>query len=474
MADFYHSVTLDSSRCKGCINCIKRCPTEAIRVRNGKAHIISERCIDCGECIRVCPHHAKRAVYDPLESIGRFSWKVALPAPALYGQFSGDAAIDKVLTALKRIGFDDVFEVSAAAEFVSECTRRLMATGRLPHPVISSACPAVTRLIRVRFPNLCRNVLPVLAPVEVAAQMAREAAHKKTGLPAEQVGVFFLSPCPAKVTYARTPIGTETSAISGVLSIGEIYPKIAGLVKHMTDPEQLCQSGVIGVGWAGSGGEASALLDGKYLAADGIENVIQVLEEVEDEKLGEVDFIELNACSGGCVGGALTVENPYVAKARIQQLRKYLPVSLNHVKGEVPASVMWTVPLEYLPVLKLDDDVSAAMKKMMRIDALLEEMPGLDCGSCGAPSCRALCEDVVRGMADSGDCIFKLRERINKLVDELSTLEGYLPPPFRKPEEETSETVASGADASGTGTPGSNPAEGALKEKTDEERRKRE
>lgn len=67
MDKFYHSVRLDAELCKGCINCIKRCPTEAIRVRGGKARINSKFCIDCGECIRVCPHHAKHAVYDKLD-----------------------------------------------------------------------------------------------------------------------------------------------------------------------------------------------------------------------------------------------------------------------------------------------------------------------------------------------------------------------------------------------------------------------
>ena len=52
MDRFFHSVTLDKDKCLGCTNCIKRCPTEAIRVREGKAQIISERCIDCGECQR--------------------------------------------------------------------------------------------------------------------------------------------------------------------------------------------------------------------------------------------------------------------------------------------------------------------------------------------------------------------------------------------------------------------------------------
>jgi iron only hydrogenase large subunit-like protein len=442
MSEFYHSVTLISSRCKGCINCIKRCPTEAIRVRNGKAHIITERCIDCGECIRVCPHHAKKAVFDTLDKLKSFKYSVALPAPALYGQFNNLDNIDKVLTALKSIGFDDVFEVSRAAEIISQWTRRLMAEGQLATPVISSACPAVTRLIRVRFPNLCRNVLPLQAPVELAARMARQEAVQRTGLSPAEIGVFFISPCPAKVTYASMPLGIAKSALDGVLAISDIYPGIVGIIKHMENPEPLSKSGIIGVGWAGSGGEAAALLSEKYLAADGIENVIKVLEEIEDEKLSEIDFIELNACSGGCVGGVLTVENPYVARARIQRLRKYLPISLNHVDGEVPANVMWTVPLEYMPVMKLDDDVGAAMKKMMEIETLAEGMPGLDCGSCGAPSCHAFSEDVVRGMAEKGDCIFVLRERINKLVNELSALEDYVPPPFRKAEE--SETTEGG------------------------------
>ena len=84
---------------------------------------------------------------------------------------------------------------------------------------------------------------------------------------------------------------------------------------HLDRTEPLQGSGVIGVSWASSGGESAALLNDKYLAADGVENVIRVLEELEDEHIRELEFIELNACSGGCVGGVLTVEKP-VCRAR--------------------------------------------------------------------------------------------------------------------------------------------------------------
>ncbi|MEG0115633.1 MAG: [Fe-Fe] hydrogenase large subunit C-terminal domain-containing protein, partial [Hydrogenoanaerobacterium sp.] len=202
---FFHSVTLDKDACHGCINCIKRCPTEAIRVRDGKAKILSDRCIDCGECIRVCPHHAKKAVFDSLDVIKNYKYKIALPAPALYGQFNNLDDIDIVLGALLKLGFDDVFEVAKAAEMVSDATRTLMAEGQLQRPVISSACPVVTRLIRVRFPDLLLNVLPLVAPAEIAARMAKKHAVEDLGYKPEDVGAFFISPCPAKVTAAKMP-----------------------------------------------------------------------------------------------------------------------------------------------------------------------------------------------------------------------------------------------------------------------------
>ena len=427
MDRFFHSVTLDSSKCMGCTNCIKRCPTEAIRVREGKACIISERCIDCGECIRVCPHHAKRAQYDHLEVLDRFRYKIALPAPTLYGQFNHLDDIDIVLTGLKQMGFDMVFEVSRAAELVSEATRRMMKEGALKKPVISSACPAVVRLIRVRFPDLCDHVLPLASPMECAARLAKEEAARLTGLPREEIGAFFLTPCPAKVTDVRVPLDFESSQVDGAIAISEIFPKLTEKMEHLEQVEPLQGSGVIGVSWASSGGESAALLNDKYLAADGVENVIRVLEELEDERIRELDFIELNACAGGCVGGVLCVENAYVAKARLQRLRRYLPVSRNHLPGDVPQGMRWEKSLEFAPVLKLSDDMEEALQMMSDIDRICGEFPGLDCGSCGAPSCRALAEDVVRGEARKSDCIFVLREEIRSMANVLESIGGFIP-----------------------------------------------
>ena len=434
--EFFHSVTLDKEKCKGCINCIKRCPTEAIRVRNKKAYIIPERCIDCGECIRVCPHHAKKPTCDSLDILEQFKYTIALPAPALYGQFNNMDDIDIVLRALIDFGFDEVYEVAKAAELVSAATRKLMREGNLPRPVISSACPAVTRLIRVRFPNLIDHVLPLNAPVELAARLSKEAAHEKTGIPMKDIGAIFISPCAAKVTASKMPLGTEKSEVSGVVSINDIYPKLLSIMHlPVQEDESLVQSGKIGVAWGTSSGEAAGLLNDSYLAADGIENVIRVLDDLEDERFNNLEFIELNACSGGCVGGVLTVENPYIAKAKLKRIVKYLPVSMNHI-DKVPDEAVWDSKLEYAPVLTLDSDMHKAFEKMNELEQIESELPGLDCGSCGAPSCRALAEDVVRGVASPDDCIFKYKESIENLIRDIHKIEASIPPPFRTEEDE--------------------------------------
>ena len=149
--DYRHSVSLDLDKCKGCTHCLRRCPTEAIRIRDGHAVINAIQCIDCGECIRVCPYKAKRAICDSLEDLDRSKYLIALPAPSLFGQFINVTDVDYVLQGLLDMGFNDVFEVSRCAEIITEYTRRYMKRKDIPRPAISSACPVVVRLITIRF-----------------------------------------------------------------------------------------------------------------------------------------------------------------------------------------------------------------------------------------------------------------------------------------------------------------------------------
>ncbi len=421
---FTNSVQLDKDKCMGCINCIKRCPTQAIRVRGGKAAIIKEFCIDCGECIRICPHHAKLASYDPLSVLDNYEYTVALPAPSLYAQFNNLDDINIVLRALLKMGFDAVYEVSAAAELVSELSRKYISENMDKRPFISSACPSVVRLISVRFPNLIEHILPISAPVDIAASEARKIAVEKTGLPSDKIGIIFISPCPAKVTAVKSPLGYEKSEVDAVVAMKDVYPALLGHMKNSVDDDsELLSSGKIGISWGRSGGEAGGLLTDSYLAADGIENVIKVLEDLEDQKFTSLDFIELNACSGGCVGGTLTVENPYVAKAKLDRLRRYLPVSKSHLDSCELDNPYFEKEIEYTPVFKIGTSLKDSIAAMAKISALCEKFPGLDCGSCGAPSCRALAEDIVSGRAHERDCIYLLRDYIHRISRQFSSID---------------------------------------------------
>jgi iron only hydrogenase large subunit-like protein len=427
---YYHSVTLDKDKCMGCTNCIKRCPTEAIRVRDGKARIMAERCIDCGECIRVCPYHAKVAVTDPLTSIEKFPYKIALPAPALYGQFK-NASINAILTGLKKLGFDDVFEVARGADYVTEFIKEAMRDPERKKPVISSACPAIVRLIQVRFPELIDNIINIESPMEIAARLAKKEFCQKNGVKEEEVGAFFITPCAAKMTSIRSPIGIERSCVDGAISILEIYGPLYNEIVRLEEDDSLQTASPYGVLWANSGGESSALGLDNHLAVDGIQNVIRVLEEIEDDKLTDLEFFEGLACPGGCVGGPLVFENGFVAKNRIRRLSEKAEgrhLSREEIVG-TKKKIQWSFEKEILPkpVMKLDDDITLAMKKMEAIERIYDGLPGLDCGSCGSPSCRTHAEDIVLGYASEMDCVFKLREKVKELAQQMIELSEKIP-----------------------------------------------
>ena len=416
MNTYEHSVYLDVSKCNGCTTCLKHCPTEAIRIKDNHAVINGDRCIDCGECIRVCPHSAKKSVCNKLSDMDKFKYKIALPAPTLYGQFDNLEDVDYVLNGLLKLGFDDVFEVSAAAELVSAYTRNYMKKEGINKPLISSACPAVIRLICLRFPSLKENILPLLPPMEVAARLAREKALREhPELRKSDIGVCFISPCPAKVSYVRNGFAGYESLVDVVVSIKDIYFQLISKMKYGEDVKSLSSSGVIGIGWASSGGESTAIFNEDYLAADGIDNCNKVLDQIENGNIPPLQFIELNACTGGCVGGVLTIQNPFIAKARLQGLRRYLPVSQNFIpKGEensLPEEFLFNDLPIYRPISRLSDSMQESMRMMSEIQKLKKELPGIDCGSCGAPNCRAFAEDIVKGNTTLENCLIRLRSK---------------------------------------------------------------
>lgn len=422
---YFHSVRLEAEKCKGCTNCLKRCPTEAIRIRNNRATIIRQNCIDCGECVRVCSNHAKVAVTDPISLMDRFKYKIALPAPALYVQFQQVHHAEKIIASLYKLGFDEVFEVARAAEVISYAISRTLINEDRPRPVISSACPAVLRLIQQKYPSLLDNVIDVVSPMEAAARIAKEEFAKKHGVPVEKIGAFFISPCAAKLSDVRSPIGIEKSSVDGVFAIRDLYTQIQAHVKDDFTPLEIERASTVGVRWAIPSGEAEAVGMRHTLCVDGIENVKHALEQIEDNRFDRLDYVELLACSNGCLGGPLTVENGYVAKSRLNAILRHTPsrvVQKTEMFDNAHVRFRMTQPIEENEAWQLTGTMAERLQKAARIDEIEASLPGLDCGSCGSPTCRALAMDIVGGFASEMNCIFKLNERISTLAGEMVSL----------------------------------------------------
>ncbi|MGI6315327.1 MAG: [Fe-Fe] hydrogenase large subunit C-terminal domain-containing protein [Christensenellales bacterium] len=411
-----YSVSLDRARCNGCTHCMRVCPTQAIRVRGGHANILEDRCIDCGMCISICPRHAKKADTDPISRIHDYRYPIALPGPEFFGQFAGLKKPETLMQGLLGVGFADCCEVSLGADILSVRQRQLLERSSR-FPLISASCPAVTELIRRDFPDLLPHILPVEPMEEIAARIARREFARKTGAEPEEIGIFYITPCPARATRKALHTGMERSNIDAVLSVMDVY----GLLSAYKQPQEvnmISRASYSGLYWSIIGGESRALGEKESLAVDGIHDVIQVLEALEDGKFPELRFFEPMACKGGCVGGCLNFENPFVAQNRVRQLMEGAPRA-TMTSDEADAllegdSVLLTRPVTEIPPQPLDDSFTEAMKKMARINRLTAAFPGLDCGSCGSPTCALLAEDVVRGNATELDCIFRLRQKMRE------------------------------------------------------------
>jgi len=309
---------------------------------------------------------------------------------------------------------------------VTRAIREKLRQPNLPKPLISSACPAIVRLIQVRFPDLIPHIVDIRQPMEVAAMIAKREFCMKHKVDEKDVGCFFITPCAAKVTAIRSPIGHEKSAVDGAISILEIYRLLSSHTRNHVQDESLVKASSLGVGWANSGGEARAVCPENSMAVDGIENVIRVLEEVENNKLSDLAFFEGAACTGGCVGGPLNFENSYVAKNVISKMVDLIHVT--HPDERVDVSLLTkynlkaTRPILPNSVMKLDDDIIEAMRKMERMEEIVKRLPGYDCGSCGSPTCRTFAEDIVRGFAREMDCIHILKEQLKIMAEQMVSL----------------------------------------------------
>jgi iron only hydrogenase large subunit-like protein len=412
---FIHSIKVDEEKCIGCIACMKVCPTRAIRLRNKKAHINFARCIDCGGCLRVCPYKAIIPITTTPSALDRFKYKIALPSPVLYAQFGEQVMPNEILTVLKESGFDQVYDEALVCEMISVAIEEYLEENKSPRPIISSTCPVVVRLIQRLFPSLCKNIMPLEPPREIAAKNLRLEVSKEKNLAPEEIGIIDITPCSAKMVSISRPETMERSNLDGAIPIRDIYNRIMMKLKRdsrllMMQAHSTRVSG-IGIGWAMEGGEIRGLKYTNSVSVSGVLDTIRILEDVESGRLKNIEYLECLICPDGCIGGPLTVENRFIAKSNVLRLIRHFGgkkrVNTELVKRlykENYFSFKWAVEPKSFP--PLDKNRDTAIRKLKKKEELIKQLPGTDCGVCGAPDCITLAEDIVRGEARLEDCIY--------------------------------------------------------------------
>ena len=420
MAQYYHAHQVDLEKCRGHMACMRHCPTRAIRVRDGKARISEELCVDCGSCISACPEGAIAPISDPVGDISLYKYKVVVPSQVLYTQFAPNIHPFIIHLALKKIGFDEVVDVITSSTALAMAILKFTKKHRGRFPLISSDCPSALRLIQVRYPDLVELIVPLDVPREITAREVRKTFPARLGLRPQDIGIFYVAPCPAKIVSIKQPAEKAVSWFDGVVSVKDVYSVLVPhvmTIKESFDERQVPDTFVFEAGWVEVGSMTRAVKMENWLAVSGLDHVMKIFDDIETSRLRTVDFVEAATCMLGCIGAPFCMENPYVARANsIKQELKYgqrIKVSATEVGRKLAAGYFaMEKPVLPRPTKYFDTDLETSIKRMRESERVYHKLPQIDCGCCGAPTCMTFAEDFVRSEAQYADCIVLAEKKV--------------------------------------------------------------
>jgi iron only hydrogenase large subunit-like protein len=426
--NFHHALKVMSDSCTACSHCLRACPTEAIRIRNGKAIISDNKCIDCGLCYKVCPSNAIYVEQDDFNLIFNFKHRIAIVPAVLVGQFQENIATEDIYATLVELGFTHVCEGENSVELLNDFMSEYFFENENLKPLISCFCPAIVRLIQVKYPSLTSHLMPIKQPLDLSAMYYKQKLMDE-GVAENEIGIFHISPCAAKIAAIKSPVGEKVSIVNGVINMDLMYNRILRYLKNnkkdsvqkFVERDHLTSKGVQ---WTLTGGEATSM-PGRCVAIDGMDNVIEFLERLENDEITGFDFLELRACDESCAGGILTSWNRFLTVERLRKRAQAFKTDiskhnkkkdLDNYRGYLHGNKDID-PISPRSITMLDEDTEKALTKMQKVRKTMCYLPGFDCGVCGAPSCQALAEDIAKGESQISHCLFlqRIMERNKKL-----------------------------------------------------------
>jgi hypothetical protein len=211
-------------------------------------------------------------------------------------------------------------------------------------------------------------------------------------------------------------VGAKKSLVDGVINLNKLFNKVYREIKNGNTNSSIIPEPTVThaykLRWSLTHGEASRV-KGRTIAVDGIANVMEFLEIIENEEVSGIDYLECRACKEGCAGGILNKENRFLVVERLkkriernsEKKRKIISSGIAKYKSYLEKE-MKVGEIEPRSMMMLDTDMHTAMLKMEESERIQHRLPGIDCGACGAPTCRALSEDIVKGDATLSHCVF--------------------------------------------------------------------
>lgn len=389
-----------SIACEHCMKCMKACPMDALHYVHDYPQINKDKCIDCGKCFHICPNNGFSVVSSKLEHVKEYKYNCLLVPVSFCTQFSDDIQIRKMIHAFRLLGFDEVINLSLynsavmknAAEFIKKYKNNYL---------LSSHCPAITKLVYHKYPGLVPYLIPMEYPSEIAARDRRKAIMEEKGLNENEIGIFLLCECSSKLDLAKYPNGNMDFEVDHAISVNSISAILRKMMRDVDGNIDVQEFSKIGLLYDVKDGMQRLLNDFTVINVDSIEKAVDVLELVEFERLQSSKYISMSACSNGCVGGGLLWTNPFENRIQLENLYK----EASDFELDLPFE---NVIRDIKPMN--DQDIRTMKEKMdwfLKVKEIHEKLPGFDCGACGFPNCLYMAEEIAKGNNQLSDCVVK-------------------------------------------------------------------
>ena len=381
------AVLRDPNKCILCGDCVRVCEEMQgmgilnFAFRGSSAQVMpafdrklaQTKCVSCGQCAAVCPTGAItvknqiglawRAIHDPSKRVVvQIAPAVRVAVGEAFGLPAGVNALDKLVTALKLMGVDEVYDTTFAADFTTiaeseEFLQRLKNGG--PFPMFTSCCPAWVKYLEGEDPKYLKHISTCKSPMEMFGAIVRDKYAAKDAADGRTTYQIAIMPCTAKKMEAARPefIHDGRPDVDLVLTTKEVIDMMKETGIQMSELELESPDLPFGLGsgaaviYGTTGGVAEAVVrhclpdksknalrtisflglrgsgsikevtiqvgetELKLAVVNGLANARKLLREI-DEGRAFYHLIEVMTCQGGCVGGA---DQPYGLKAVKEQ-----------------------------------------------------------------------------------------------------------------------------------------------------------